>query len=68
VKVWTRFSVGVSIGVAATVGCYAFAATTATRLVATFAPDAGADHARMGEFAHRLHEGDKPFARLAGPL
>jgi len=31
----TRFLVGVSIGVAATLGCYAFAATTANRLAAT---------------------------------
>ena len=64
----TRFLVGVSIGVAATLGCYAFAATTANRLAATFAPDPGMEHARRSEFADRLHEGDKRFARLAGSL
>jgi len=68
VDVWAKFSMGLSIGLAATVGCYAFAATTATHLAATFAQDAGIEHARMGEFAQRLHERDKPFARLAGPL
>ena len=63
-----KFTVGVSIGVAATAGCYAFAATTAARLGATIAPEPGAHHARMSEFANRLHKGGKPFARLADPL
>ena len=67
-NVMAKFFVGVSIGVAATVGCYAFAATTATRLSATFTPGPGAHHARMDEFALRLHEGDKRFARLGNPL
>ena len=61
----TRFLVGVSIGVAATVGCYAFAATTAARLGAAIAPEPGAHHARMSKFADRLHKGDQRFARLA---
>ena len=63
-----RFLVGVSIGVAATAGCYAFAATTANRLVATFAPDPGAQHARRGEFAVQLHERNRRFERLKNPL
>ena len=63
----TRFFVGVSIGLAATVGCYAFAATTATGLVATFAPDPGARHARSGEFAGRLQERNLRFERLKNP-
>jgi hypothetical protein len=68
VNVMTRFLVGVSIGVAATLGCYAFAATTANRLAATFAPDPAAQHARMGEFAVQLHERDRRFERLKNPL
>ena len=64
----TRFLLGISIGVAATVGCYAFAATTATRLAATFAPDPGAQHARKGEFAVQLHERNLRFERLKTPL
>jgi len=60
--------VGASTGVAATAGCYAFAATTANRLVATFAPDPGAQHARMGEFAVQLHERNRRFERLKNPL
>jgi hypothetical protein len=63
-----KFLVGISIGLAATLGCYAFAATAATRISATFAPDPGMEHARRSEFADRLHEGDKRFARLAGSL
>jgi hypothetical protein len=64
----TRFFVGVSIGVAATVGCYAFAATAAARLGATFTPAADAHHARMGEFALQVHERDQHFERLGNPL
>ena len=67
-NVMTRFLVGVSIGVAATVGCYAFAATTAARLGAAIAPEPGAQHARMGEFAVQLHERDRRFERLKNPL
>ena len=64
----TRFFVGVAIGVAVTAGCYAFASTTANSLVATFAPDPGAQHARMGEFAVQLHERNRRFERLKNPL
>jgi hypothetical protein len=67
-NVMARFFVGVSIGVAATVGFYAFAATTANRLAATFAPDPAAQHARMGEFAVQIHERDRHFERLGNPL
>jgi hypothetical protein len=50
-NVMARFFVGVSIGVAAAGGCYAFAATTATRLAATFAPHRDAPQVRMVEFS-----------------
>lgn len=63
-NVFARFLAGISIGVAATVGCYAFAATTASRLAATFAPGEGAHRGRMDDFQLRIHEKDNRFARL----
>jgi hypothetical protein len=68
VNVMARFFVGVSIGVAATVGCYALAATTANHLAATFAHAPDAHQVRMSEFAVQLHERDLRFERLANPL
>ena len=66
-NVMARFFVGVSIGVAASVGCYAFAATTATRLAAPFAQDPDAHQARVA-FTVLLHERDRRFERLRNPL
>jgi hypothetical protein len=38
-NVMVKFVAGISIGVAATGGCYAFAATVADRIAASYAPE-----------------------------
>lgn len=64
----SRFIAGVAIGVAATAGIYALAATTATHLARTFETQERASHARMGEFDNALKQ-EKKFVRIAsGPL
>lgn len=60
----SRFVAGVAIGVAATAGIYALAATTATHWAASFAKQEQASHARMGEFDNALKQEQK-FERIA---